>query len=295
MGIAAKEIIMQISFNEHSVIFTDDENKSTPLDIFDKIGDLESVRAISKEIHAAGSATKGAVSLLTNILDNPRFDGYKGVTPWNEAIPAEFKGAVRNAEDEYIKPIFFAAHGNPNPHAGVLVDQLSTEQKAERKKFAHVSGLFDNYLKDMRAGGSYAVARGVVLEWFAKGGSRPIAENGKLYSVAALKKLIALEKAANTEAKTDTGIAGQLFAMCQKIEKHEGGDWSFMGDPVTALAALFSLREKFEALQVEQDEQATETFSITGTANAAIAKAQAEPLTGDALMQALKDAEEALV
>jgi len=286
---------MQISFNEHSVIFTDDKNKSTPLDIFDKMGDLESVRAISKEIHAAGSATKGAVSLLTNILDNPRFDGYKGVTPWNEATPAEFKGAVRNAEDEYIRPIFFSAHGNPNPYHGVLVDQLTTEQKAERKKFAHVSGLFDNYLKDMRAGGSYAVARGVVLEWFAKGGSRPIAENGKLYSVAALKKLIALEKAANTPESQDSGIAGQLFAMCQKIEKHEGGDWSFMGDPATALAALFALREKFEALQVEQDEQATETFSITGTANATLAKAQAEPLTGDALMQALKEAEEALV
>jgi len=131
------------------------------------------------------------------------------------------------------------------------------------------------------------------LEWFAKGGERPIADNGKLYSVAALKKLIALEKAANTPESQDSGIAGQLFSMCLKIEKHEGGDWSFMGDPATALAALFTLREKFEALQVEQNEQATELFSVTGAANAAIDKASMP--TGDALMQALKDAEAALI
>jgi len=285
---------MQVSFNDKCVIFTDDKGKSQPFDLFDAMSDIESVRAISKEIHAAGSASKAAVSLLTVILDNPRFDLYKGATPWNESIPAEFKGAVRNAEDEYIKPVFFEAHGNPCAHAGVHADALTTEQKADRKKYTHVSGLFDNYLKDMRAGGSYAVARGVVLEWFAKGGSRPIAENGKLYSVAALKKLIALEKAANKPEDTNTGIAGKLFALSSEVAKHEGSDWSFMGDPATALAAIHMLREKFLELQQAQDEQETETAGIKGLADMAIQGAQ-HPLTGAALMQALKEAEEALV
>lgn len=282
---------MQVSFNDKSVMFTDDKNKTQSFELFETMAPLEAVRAVSKELHVAGSASKGAVSLLTVILDNPRFDGYKGATPWNEGIPTEFKGAVRQAEDEYIKPIFFEAHGNPCAHAGVHADALTTEQRAERKKFTHVSGLLDNYLKDMRAGGSYAVARGVVLEWFAKGGSRPVAENGKLYSVAALKKLIALEKKTNTPEPEATGIAGKLFALSGEVAKHEGSDWSFMGDPATALAAIHMLREKFLELQQAQDEQLTETAGVRGLADDAIKQAQS--LSGDALMQALK-AEEAL-
>ena len=268
---------MQVSFNANNVIFTDDKNKATSFEIFDAMQPLEAVRAVSKELHVQGSASRGAVSLLTAILDNPRFDGYKGTTPWNEGIPAEFKGAVRQAEDEYIKPIFFEAHGNPNPHAGVHEKDLSPEQKAERKKFSHVSGLLDSYLKNMRAGGSYAVARGFVLEWFAKGGQRPITDNGKLYSVAALKKLIAIEKkaAAPTE-DADTGLAGKLRAMCQKIETHEGNDWAFMGEPNTAIASLHYLLEKYEALREEQAEQATETASITGLTQSTIAHAARE-------------------
>jgi hypothetical protein len=285
---------MQVSFNEKSVVFTDDKNKSMSFELLEDMADDECIRAIGKELRAQGSASQGAVALLTRLLDQPRFDGYKGVTPWNEAIPAEFKGAVRTAEDEYIKPLFFAQHGNPNPHAGVAVDKLTTEQKNERKKYAAVSGMLDTYLKDMRAGGSYAVARGVVLEWFAKGGSRPIAENGKLYSVAALKKLIALEKKANTPEQEDTGIAGKLFALSGEVARHEGSDWSFMGDPATALAAIHALRLKYEELLTEQAEQATETAGIAGLADDAIAAAAA-PLTGDALTQALREAEDALM
>ena len=283
---------MQVTFNEKAVVFTDDKNKSQSFELLDDMADDECIKAIGKELRAQGSASQGAVAMLTRLLDQPRFDGYKGVTAWNEAIPAEFKGAVRTAEDEYIKPLFFAMHGDPIPHAGVPADKLTPEQKADRKKYAQVSGMLDTYLKDMRAGGSYAVARGVVLEWFAKGGSRPIAENGKLYSVAALKKLIALEKKANTPEQEDTGIAGKLFALSGEVARHEGSDWSFMGDPATALAALHMLRDKYEELLTAQAEQATETAGVHAAAAAVIQDAQS--LTGEALMQALKE-EEALV
>jgi hypothetical protein len=284
---------MQITFNDKSVVFTDDKNKSVSLELLDAMPEDECIRAISKELSAQGSASRAAVSMLTVILDNPRFDGYKNETPWNEAIPSEFKQAVRMAEDEYIKPLFFANHGNPSAWAGVSADKLTPEQKGERKKFAHVSAMLDTYLKDMRAGGSYAVARGVVLEWFAKGGSRPIAENGKLYSVAALKKLIALEKKANTPEPEQTGIAGKLFALAGEVSKHQENDWTFMGDPATALAALSVLRDKYQELLTAQAEQATETASIAAQADKAIAAAQT--LTGDALTQVLREAEDALV
>lgn len=273
---------MTISYTNTDVVFTNEKGASVKADIFDAMNPVESVRALSKEMHAATSASKAAVSLMRVILDQPRFDLYKGATPWNERIPVELKSAMRTAEDEYIKPVFFEAHGNPSPHAGTHDKDLSTEQRAERKKYSHVSGLFDTYMKNLRAGGSYAVARGVVLDWYAKAAELPEAPNGKLYSVAALKKLIEIQRKENAVEAEDTGISGKLLTLAGDIAKHTGDDWTMLGDLATGMAALQSMLDKYREVYAERALVMTEQLgnqTITGVATAAIDRAMttAEP------------------
>lgn len=267
---------MTISYTNTDVVFTNEKGASIKADIFDAMNPVESVRALSKEMSAATSASKAAVSLMRVILDQPRFDLYKGATPWNERIPVELKSAMRTAEDEYIKPVFFEANGNPSPYAGTHDKDLSTEQRAERKKYSHVSGMFDTYMKNLRAGGSYAVARGVVLDWYAKAAELPEAPNGKLYSVAALKKLIELHRKENAVEEVDTGISGKLLTLAGEMAKHAGDDWSMLGDLPTGIAALSAMLEKYREVSQARAEAITEQVgnqTITGVATAAIDRA----------------------
>lgn len=246
---------MQITLNAENIIFTDDKNKSVSLELFEQMADNDAVKAVGRELNAQGSASKGAVSLMTNILNSPALDGYKGGTEWAAPTPVELKQAMRRAEDEYIKPVFFAQHGNPSPHAGVHETLLNAEQKAERKKFTHVSGMYDTYMTQLRAGGSYAVARGFVLEYFAKAGQRPIADNGKLMSVAALKKILELKRKEHAAPKAEEGIAGKLVALSSELSNRT--DRTNVGAHATAIAALKHMLSVYEALQIAANEQRT--------------------------------------
>lgn len=246
---------MQITFNAENIVFTDDKNKSLTLELFEQMPDADSVKAVGRELNAQGSASKGAVSLMANILNSAALDGYKGVTEWTAPTPVELKQAMRRAEDEYIKPVFFAQHGNPSPNAGTLEAQLTPEQKAERKKFTHVSGMYDTYMTQLRAGGSYAVARGFVLEYFAKAGQRPIAENGKMLSVAALKKILELKRKEHAAPKNDEGIAGKLVALSAELT--DATDKTNVGAHATAIAALKHMLVVYETLEKAASEART--------------------------------------
>lgn len=247
---------MHISVNENSIVFVDDKNKAQTLELFDQFDDKDAVKAIGRELNAQGSASKAAVSLMANILNHPSMDGYKGQTPWTERISNELKQAMRRAEDEYITPLFMAMHGNPQSHAGVHVNTLTPEQKKEREKFAHVSKMLSAYLTDLRAGGSYAVARGFVLEYFAKAGERPIASNGKMLSVAALKKILDLKRKEHAAPVAHEGIAGKLVSLSAEIQNRT--EKTDLGDYATAIAALKAMLNAYEALHSEMLERLTE-------------------------------------
>lgn len=274
MGIAMENIV-QISVNETNIVFTDDKNKSTSLELFEQMDDASSVKAINRELTAQGSASKAAVSLMTNILNHPSMDGYRGLTPWNERISPELKQAMRRAEDEYITPVFFAQHGNPSPYAGTHENLLTPEQKAERKKYAHVSEMLNKYLTDLRAGGSYAVARGFVLEYFAKAGQRPIAENGKLLSVAALKKILELKRKENATPVEEEGIAGKLVKLSSELSNRT--EKTVLGNTATAVAALKAMLATFETLEQHNAMLATQNMGgVAAAAQAVTDKAKQE-------------------
>src|SRR5690606_10196928 len=136
--------------------------------LLEKMDSGDAVRALEKENAARESGSRAAVSLLAVMLDNARFDGYKGKTPLTDNIPKELKDAMREVEGEFMKPIFEKQHADKG------------------QSVATIAKKWDEYIGALRAGSSYAVAKGKVLSYFAYCGKLPFAENGKLLTVAAI-------------------------------------------------------------------------------------------------------------
>ena len=228
--------MFEVSYNDGNVIFTNPKtSKSEKIALLDAMDTPEAIRAISSEQRAAVSASRAAVSLLAVILDNPRLDGFKGVTPIRENIPKELKEAIRELETEYLKPAFVAIHSEKGAKPATIEKQ------------------WQGFAGDLRKGGSYAVAKGKVTAYFAHCGKLPKADNGKLLSVAAIDKLLqnAKEAAGKNE---DTGIAGRLLKLCAEVENRT--ESTKLGDPASAIASLKMMLATFEGLQRENIEAA---------------------------------------
>jgi len=245
----------EVSYTDSAIVFVNSKtNKAEKLEMGDVMAPIDAINAIRKEQNAAVSASRGAVSLLCELLTAPRLDGYKGTCPLNEAMPKELKSAVRELEVEYIKPIFCAPH-------------------IEKGAKAHtVEKLWQEYYSELNAGGSYAVAKGHVLRLFSYTGALP-KHGDKVLTVAAIKKLLEnLEK----PDQEKSGIAGKLVSLSTDIEnRNEKTD---LGDYVTAIAALKSMLATYTGLQAEALEALTSNIGNTAhnvpqVAMAAIAKA----------------------
>ena len=202
-----------IAFNETGVTFVNTKtNKADKLAYCPEMGDDAALRAFLSENKARESGSVAAVNMLTRILDNPRFDGYKGQTPIGENIPKELKDAFREAEAEYMKPLFFAYH------------------EAKGAKAPTIAKQWDIYIGAMRAGSSYAVAKGKVLALFAHLGQSPRCQTGKLLTVAAIDKILLNAKDSAGVSKKTT-IADKLHEMMQTIEIRPGESVPTNGDP----------------------------------------------------------------
>jgi hypothetical protein len=244
------EFKMQVSFTDDKIVFVDSKGKAESLDMFDAIENGEAVRAISSEQKAAQSASKAAVSLLVHILDNPRLDGYKGQTPINESVPSELKAAIREMETEFLKPLFCAPH------------------VAKNAKPATVEKLWQEFSSNLKAGGSYAVAKSEVTKYFAYCGKLPKHDNGKLLTVAAVKKLV-LSAKENAPEKENEGVAGKLVALSLAL----GKDNAVMGDIPTAIAALKSILSVYEHAQLENADAAMASHQVKTVGDVASAAA----------------------
>ena len=241
---------MQVSFTDDKIVFVDSKGKAESLDMFDAIDNGDAVRAISSEQKAAQSASKAAVSLLVHILDTPRLDGYKGQTPINEAVPSELKAAIREIETEFLKPLFCAPH------------------IAKNAKPATVEKLWQEFSSGLKAGGSYAVAKSEVTKYFAYCGKLARHDNGKLLTVAAVKKLVLAAKE-NAPEKENLGVAGKLVELSLVLSKEN----AVIGDIPTAIAALKSMLKAYEAANAENAEAAQAAHEVKAVGDVASAAA----------------------
>ena len=243
-----------ISYTDNQVIITDEKNKSEKLDLFDIVPDIDAIKYIRKEQNAGKSASVGALTLLAHMLDNPRFDAYKGQTPFNEKITPEFRGALRDIEVEYMKPIFTA------------------DLEAKGQTPATIEKQWQEYSLGLRTG-TYALVKSYVSKLFCHMGQLPIV-NGKLLPINAIKTLLDDAKPDNSE---NEGIAGKLVKLSVDIANRT--EKTNLGDIPTAIAALKSMLATYEGLMREESERITQMHSdgIIGHAQSAIANAQAKP------------------
>lgn len=242
-----------LSFTDSQVIITDDKNKSEKIDLLDSIIDLDAIQAVRKEQRAWAKASQGALSLLARMLNNPRFDAYKGTTPLGEKITPEFRGALRDIEVEHMKPVFVAD----------LTAKGNTPATIEKQ--------WQEYSLGLRQG-TYAMVKSYVSKLFCHLGQLPVCENGKLLPINAIKTILA-----NAETpKETTGIAGRLVSIAVDLDNRT--EKTDLGSIPSAIAALRAMLATYEGLQREDDERKTEQLhGVMAHAQTAIDNAMATP------------------
>jgi hypothetical protein len=232
----------EVTQNETAIVFLNTKtNKAEKLPLLQPMPDDEAIHALTRENKARESGSRASVSLLATFLNHPRFDGYKGQTPIGDLLPKELKEAMREHEAECMKPIFCGM------------------QEHKGAKPATVARQWDEYIGALRAGSSYAVAKGKVLAYFAHCGKLPVADNGLLLSVAAIDKLLAIARE-DAQAPEQQGIAGKLVKLSAELENRT--ESTKLGSPATAIAALKSMLATYEGLLREDAEAAQRIHEV---------------------------------
>lgn len=246
-----------IDFTENQVIIVDEKNIADKIALLDMASDVDAIRFIRKEQDAGKNASVGALTLLVHMLDHERFDAYKGQTPVGEKITPEFRGALRDIEIEYMKPIF--------------VKDLTDKGN----KPATIEKMWQEYSANLRTG-TYALCKSYVSKMFCHLGKLPKTDNGKLIPINVIKEMLNQVKKAHTEK---TGIAGKLVTISGDIEART--EKTDLGDYATAIAALKSMLATYEGLYREQAEQLTMLHQTNGDisamASSVVAKASDKP------------------
>jgi len=246
-----------IEFSNDNVIIVNDKNQAEKIALLEMASDLDAIKFIRKEQDAGKNASVGALTLLVHMLDNERFDAYKGSTPVGEKITPEFRGALRDIEIEYMKPIFVA------------------DLTEKGNKPATIEKLWQEYSANLRTG-TYALCKSYVSKLFCHLGKLPKTDNGKLIPINAIKEMLNQVKNTNTEK---AGIAGKLVTLSGDIEART--EKTDLGDYATAIAALKSMLATYEGLYREQAETLTMMHQTNGDVSAmaasALGKASAKP------------------
>ena len=284
-----------ISTSDTQILFTDAKGKSEKFDFITPIAIDDSIQALRKEITARHNATAATLSIMVELMDTPKLDSYKGVTPANEGLSKEFKSAVREIEGEYLKPLFTA----PLESKG---NSVATIQK-----------MWTSFIEDLRVGGVWSNVGATVRQYYAIVGKLPCVyidgnpQKDKLLSTHAMQKEIAnLRTVSDT---TDKGISGKLVDLMNMVK--ERNEKTKLGHVGTAIAALESLLNEFRAIdrtdqdnarasamakltQADIDAKQTTTEQIKATERAVVAKqsidAQAKAIADKAYKSSTKHA-----
>ncbi len=201
--------ILQVIAGHDSVVFINPKtDKAETVRFEERMSDEQAIKHTRTEVKARGAATQACLSLLVSILDNPRLDGYKGATGVHTPIPSEMKGALREMEEAYLKPLF--TEGLPK--------SLNEGQKQKE---------WDSYIKALREPGIYARVRSSCVKYFAHLGKLPCAydvtgegesvretaDKNRLLPVSAMDKILMNEKAKVPMEHKDDSIGAMLGAL----------------------------------------------------------------------------------
>ena len=286
------------SYDESRVTIVDEKSQKVDdkLELLDHVSLGEAFRVLTKGRQADAKASDVAISMLADVLENNSvLQEYKGKTEVDQKVPSTFLSAFRDAENALMKPVFIEAHTRKGASAG----------KADQ--------LWQEFRKSELTTGSYSNAKSFVAKLFCHVGMTPVAPNGKLLPLYAVRRMYESWKQEQDTPKSAKGIADKLVALSADLH-NVGAD---IGDCPTAIAALKAMLATYETMWKLECERKTEQLSgatsqdVSKLAEAAMQVAKGSrkraakpvkesiseetPLTGDALMQALKEAEAALI
>lgn len=249
------------SFEDSRVVIVNDATNKVDdkLELIEKVDHLSAFKTLTQGRKADAKASDVAISLLADVLSHPRLDGYKGQTPINEPVPNLLKSAVREIELEIFKPEFTAN----------LVAKGQTQTQADMA--------WDKFKGDELNTGSYSNAKSHAVKMYAYMGQLPLAPNGKLLPLHAIKRMLETFMQSK-ETPENEGIAGKLVKLASDIDKRT--EKTDLGDFVTAIAALKSMLATYEGLYREQVEHITQLHSdgVIAQASEAVTKAMAKPV-----------------
>jgi len=252
-----------IVFENVKVNSKGEQEKSKPYPLTEHIDPSQVLRILHREAKTTESASAGSVSLLVDIIGSTSaLDEYRGTCPHHERISKEFNQALRSIEERFLDKLFL--------DSDIPVHKNMTE--AQRMKAVQTE------LTAMRQG-SYSQARTHVANMFCKLGKLPVAPNGKLFTVAAITKMVDNALYASRGEKDNT-LATKLAAHAKALR--ERGEAFETGHYPTAIAALKEMLATFEGLEREAGERLTalnagHMVDIAHQASAAVSKASEVP------------------
>lgn len=228
-----------------SLLFTDAKGKTQALDTIDGQKPETAINTVFDAAKRQDSVTGACLSLIIQILDNPRFDEFKG------------KGDIEKPTSKLLKEAF--AEGIIGTMKPLFMEHC-TIPAGENKESA-----WTETISKLKSGGNWSSIQSTALRYFNVVGKLPCAYDGanphkaKVLPVNVMQKVLS-----NLSAPTPhTGIAGRLIEIALEVEKHnEKTEW---GDIPGGIASLKSMLAVFEGLHREALERATEQANLKMT------------------------------
>lgn len=189
------------------------------------------------------SASAGAVSALVDMIKGTAvLDNYRGKTKMEDKVSPDFNRALRNVETVFFTPI---------------LEKLAPAINKEGfpSTVADIAEFVNSELGRLNKG-SYSQARTHVAKLFCKLGKIPEAPNGKIFTVAAITKMVENAEAEARGADVEKGLSVKLAKLARELaSRNEGFD---LGHNPTAIAALKEMLATYEGLEREHAERLTE-------------------------------------
>lgn len=278
--------MLTVSFTPDKAVFIDSKtNKAEFQDIFEPLAIAESIRTLKREGDGKKHASAAAISLLNQILDNPRIDGYRGKTPFYQEIPKELKAAIRDLEDAFLRTPFF------EEAQARITGWVELGAAKQSEHIGRIEAEFQEFKGHLKAAGSYSNAKTHVVRYFAHCGKLPRLDTGKLLSQTAIERMVQIEKD-KVIPPNDPGIAGKLESIAKALEDfdpYKTEQSTKLGNFDKAWDALQSIVDKFQQIQ---DARAMSTYEETTSGD--VSKLAGQVLD-DAIKAAMKEPEPALV
>lgn len=228
------------SFDADRIIIVNEATNKVDdkLELLEHVELSQAFRVLSAGRKADAKASDVSISMLADVMQSPVLDEYKGKTPANEKVPSTMLAAVRDVENDIFKKAYVQAH----------IDKGATPSKAD--------ALWQEFRKSELTTGSYSNAKSYVCKMFAHMGQLPIAPNGKLLPLHAIKRMYDTWKASQETGHINEGVAGKLIKLSSEIENRT--EKTELGDYASAIAALKSMLATYEGLYAESLERLTE-------------------------------------